>query len=117
LAALTQNLARLQNSPDPPQAKILQASWPRDFARLTPYGPFDLIFLDPPYEELQLPQIFLSHLHQKSLAAPGAWAVWELAPASLKAWSEGDLAPWRIKTTRIWGQKAVAILFLPDSAT
>ncbi|MDR1085604.1 MAG: 16S rRNA (guanine(966)-N(2))-methyltransferase RsmD [Deltaproteobacteria bacterium] len=84
----------------------------KDFDKLLALGPFDLIFLDPPYKEISWPREFLSRAAKEDLAAPEALAVWEQEPETLKTWTQEDLKPWQLVTARTWGQRAAAFFFL-----
>jgi 16S rRNA (guanine(966)-N(2))-methyltransferase RsmD len=109
IAAIKENAERLKAQN---QTIIIKASQLKDFDLLTPHGPFDLLFLDPPYADLKLPLDFLALAAQKGLAAPEATAVWEQAPKTLAAWDPEAVAPWRVVVARAWGDRAAAILTL-----
>jgi 16S rRNA (guanine966-N2)-methyltransferase len=93
-------------------ATVILARQMSQFDRLLPYGPFDLIFLDPPYEEVTLPLTFLLKLAATNLAAPHALAVWEQAPKTLATLEPDKLKPWTTLSTRTWGDRAAAFLTL-----
>ena len=94
------------------RAVFIKARWPRGLDGLVSRGPFDLIFLDPPYENISLPLALLKDCSSLGLAAENAVAVWEQAPESLAAWAQHDVLPWEIFKTRSWGRQAAAILGL-----
>lgn len=93
-----------------PQAALIHARWPRAFEALAGQPPFTLFFLDPPYENQSLPLALLTEAAHKGLAAPGAVAVWEQAPATLETWGEAETAPWQLLKTRVKGGQALAFL-------
>jgi len=91
-------------------ALFLNLRWPGGFKRLCGQPPFNLFFLDPPYEETELPLKLLKEVSSLGLAAPGAVAVWEQEPKTLELWGENELLPWKVVKTRSWGRQAVAFL-------
>lgn len=105
--AVRQNLEALNLQE---RAVFIRANWPRGLAAVSSRGPFDLIFLDPPYENLSLPPKLLKDCSSLGLAAEGAVAVWEQDPKSLAAWGQADVLPWTIVKTRSWGRQAAAFL-------
>lgn len=108
LVAMEHNLALLKPRP---RCSVICAKWPMAFEKIAPpSAPFDLFFLDPPYEQHRLPLDLLKESVRRGLAAPGAVAVWEQAPATLDAWNEEDAAPWRLLKTRVKGGQALAFL-------
>ncbi|UQZ89039.1 16S rRNA (guanine(966)-N(2))-methyltransferase RsmD [Deltaproteobacteria bacterium Smac51] len=107
LEVIRRNAALLKPQPD---ISIIRARWPQGFDRLIDAPPFNLFLLDPPYENQSLPLTLLREVSERSLAEPGAVAVWEQAPETLKTWTEELIAPWRVLKTRIWGGQAVAVL-------
>lgn len=109
--AIERNLAALG---DPRAEAVFQrVRWPQGFQRLASERPFDLFLLDPPYEERELPINLLKEAAARGLAAPGAAAVWEQAPATLDQWSPEAVRPWDLLKTRVWGARAAAFLILP----
>jgi 16S rRNA (guanine(966)-N(2))-methyltransferase RsmD len=114
LKVLKENIARLKAP-----AQALLATLPRDFKRFKTAAPFDLLFLDPPYEKSHLALDFLAQASQDNFMAQDALAIWEQAPPTLLTLSDPlvkkDLEPWVIQTTRVWGQRAAAILTLEAS--
>jgi 16S rRNA (guanine966-N2)-methyltransferase len=107
LAAIERNLSLLKPRPG---ASVIRARWPQAFDKFTGQAPFDLFFLDPPYENQNLPLALLKEASQRGLAAPGAVAVWEQAPATLDAWGGEDSHPWHVVKTRAKGGQALAFL-------
>lgn len=105
--AVRQNLEALSLQE---RAVFIRANWPRGLAAVSSRGPFDLIFLDPPYENLSLPLKLLKDCSTLGLAAEGAVAVWEQDPKSLAAWGQADVLPWTIVKTRSWGRQAATFL-------
>ena len=89
-------------------AELLRARWPQGFQHLSAFPPFNLFFLDPPYQNRELPLQLLKETAARSLAAPGAVAVWEQSPASLDEWTEEEAVPWNLLKTRVWGSRAAA---------
>ncbi len=111
LAAVRRNLA----AADPnPAATVLRVRWPGGFTRLPSAPPFNLFFLDPPYEARDLPRQLLLEVAARNLAAPGALAVWEQDPDTLGSWTEADVRPWTVLKTRAWGRRAAAFLEFPS---
>lgn len=108
LAAVNRNLEALPAGEV--ETSVIRAQWPRGFQLLPPGRPFDLLLLDPPYDQTRLPLVLLDEVAACGLTAPGAVAVWEQAPETLTAWTEIDAAPWRVLKTRAWGGQAVAFL-------
>jgi 16S rRNA (guanine966-N2)-methyltransferase len=96
-------------------AKLVKATQPQDIGRLLAYGPFDLVFLDPPYQKSLLALEFSLLAVQRKLVTPGAWLVWEQSPQSLLELTDLAVRPWIIKSSRTWGQRAAAILTLPEA--
>lgn len=109
LAAIEHNLALLKPRP---LCSVICAKWPKAFETIAAKAaaPFDLFFLDPPYEQQRLPLDLLKESVRRGLAAPGAVAVWEQAPATLESWTEEEAAPWRLLKTRVKGGQALAFL-------
>lgn len=105
--AVRRNLEKMGAKPG--AAMFLKTRWPAGFQRLAGSPPFDLFFLDPPYQEQKLPLDLLKEAAAQGLAAPGAVAVWEQAPQTLAAWAEADLGPWQLVKTRTRGRQSVAI--------
>ncbi len=107
LAAVGRNLAALPEAGI--ETTVLRTQWPRGFQLLPPDRPFDLFLLDPPYGAPEgLAPALLAEAAARGLAAPGAAAVWEQAPATLALWTEAEAAPWRLVKTRTWGGTAAA---------
>lgn len=109
--AIKRNLAALGEA-EAEQAVFQLGRWPQAFQRLPADRPFNLFLLDPPYEERELPLNLLKEAAARSLAAPGAVAVWEQAPAALAEWSAESAGPWELLKTRVWGARAAAFLAL-----
>ncbi|KXS56376.1 MAG: hypothetical protein AMR96_03075 [Candidatus Adiutrix intracellularis] len=89
---------------------VLKTTWPRGFEYLGAARPFNLFFLDPPYAERQLPLKLLKEVARRSLAVPGALAVWEQAPETLAALTPAEAAPWRIVRIRAWSKQAAVFM-------
>jgi 16S rRNA (guanine(966)-N(2))-methyltransferase RsmD len=96
-------------------AIVLKARQPTDFNRLFVASPYDLIFLDPPYAEIEPAKFFLQKAAKESLAAPLALAVWEMDPKTKEALEPKDVAPWVFLSYRAWGRRAAYFLELPLS--
>jgi len=109
--AIKRNLAALGDSKAETVFQLCR--WPQGFQGLPAERPFNLFLLDPPYEERKLPLNLLKEAAVRGLAAPGAVAVWEQAPAALAEWSPETALPWELLKTRSWGARAVAFLALP----
>jgi 16S rRNA (guanine966-N2)-methyltransferase len=114
LAALRRNVLRLPLD-EQPKVRVLRVAWPGGWGALLPLGPFSLCLLDPPYDKPELAMDFLLQSPRNGLAAPGAAAVWEQAPATLERWNPQDFRPWQLRLTRRWGDRAAAFLDLPAS--
>lgn len=112
LAALSRNIETAGASGE---AAIMRTRWPKGFERLS--EPFNLFLLDPPYDEAKLPLNLLKSAAGAGLAVPGAVAVWEQSPGTLKTWSASDSAPWEPVCSRSWGNRAAAFLRLTGSGT
>jgi 16S rRNA (guanine966-N2)-methyltransferase len=93
--------------------KVLSLELPLGLERLKPLGPFDLVFMDPPYRLGLLPGEALASLHGLGLLAPDAAVVWEMAAKSLKALDPDSLSPFEAFKERAWGKKAAAFFRLP----
>jgi 16S rRNA (guanine966-N2)-methyltransferase len=110
-AAVNQSLSRL-----PPWAKdkarFLKIFLPEKLKALEPFAPFDLVFLDPPYEDLKSPLEVLKRL--PAYLSPGALAVWEQEAKTPEAWDPSALSPLTLVSLRRWGGKAAAFLELPQ---
>ncbi len=102
--------AEMERNAGGPWARLIRAPWPRALDEFRDDEPFTLFFLDPPYQNTALPQTLLREAAMRGLAAPGALAVWEQAPASLETWGEAETLPWRLLKTRVRGGQALAIL-------
>lgn len=100
--------ARLEDS-----VQLRQAQWPRAFESLTMAGPFDLILLDPPYAETQLPASLLNQAARLGLARPGALAVWEQEASVCSNLDENICLPWLCLRRRLWGRRGAAFFRLP----
>jgi 16S rRNA (guanine966-N2)-methyltransferase len=112
VSAVKQNIARLpevfRN-----KTRVLRLKFPQGYPSLAAHGPFDLFLIDPPYrDDLSKVLGFLSLAAETGLAGPGAAAVWEQSPESLKKWDFAAQSPWRVTLARRWGDRAAAILEL-----
>jgi 16S rRNA G966 N2-methylase RsmD len=112
VSTLRQNMGKI-----PPEAqekiKPLKASFPQCFSVLSRYGPFDLIFLDPPYADRLLPVQFLTFAASQRLAAPGATVIWEQDANFIKNIDPSQFLPWRLTSFRRWGGTGAAFLEFP----
>jgi 16S rRNA (guanine(966)-N(2))-methyltransferase RsmD len=90
--------------------KLLRLSLPAQIPALVKFGPFDLVFLDPPYREWRSPIESLIKLSQGAALSPGALAVWEQDARTPENWTEAELGPWGLRSLRRWGGKAAAFL-------
>lgn len=113
-AALTTIRRNLAAADSGLAATVLRLRWPGGFTRLPTAPPFNLFFLDPPYEDRDLPRRLLIETAARNLAAPGALAVWEQDADTLTAWTEADVRPWTLVKTRAWGRRAAAFLEFPE---
>lgn len=97
---------------------VLRTRWPQGFdqLQLQQKTPFDLFFLDPPYDQKDLAQKLLGKIHEHSLARPGACAVWEQASSTLKDWTPADLTPWELIKVRTWTSTSVSFLTYPQAS-
>jgi 16S rRNA (guanine966-N2)-methyltransferase len=112
IAALSANLKRVIPALRP-LARILRASFPRDYGALSAHGPFSLFLLDPPYQApMEDVLSFMALAASNGLASPGATLVWEQAPATLRLWDHEAQGPWRVTLARAWGRRAAAVLEL-----
>jgi 16S rRNA (guanine966-N2)-methyltransferase len=112
ISAISANVSRIPLGLRP-QARILRASFPREYGALAAHGPFSLFLLDPPYRApLGDVLSFLALAAGNGLACPGATLVWEQDPRSLKLWDHEAQTPWRVTLSRSWGKRAAAILEL-----
>jgi 16S rRNA (guanine966-N2)-methyltransferase len=107
LKVLRRNAARLGGGFG---VKVAGLSFPEGHPALAPHGPFDLVFLDPPYAETGAPLAFMREAPALGLVAPGAALVWEMAPATLKGLPGMDTGPFAVARSRVWGSRAAAIL-------
>ncbi|MDR1049737.1 MAG: RsmD family RNA methyltransferase [Deltaproteobacteria bacterium] len=116
LNVVRDNVARLpQNYRE--MAGDARCRYPKDFPKLKARGPFTLFFLDPPYKnDIADVLAFLSYAARDKLALPGASLVWEQAPESLGKWDDSAAAPWEVWLRRKWGDRAAALLRLPDAS-
>ncbi|MDR0355263.1 MAG: 16S rRNA (guanine(966)-N(2))-methyltransferase RsmD [Deltaproteobacteria bacterium] len=115
LKALTTIKANLEKLPKGLDVKTLKAVFPGSLPRLSPYKPFSLVFVDPPYQgDVSLVLAFLAFAVQNELLVPGSQVVWEQPPENLDKWSAPE--PWRLVQTKRWGDKCAAFLELPDAA-
>ena len=89
---------------------FIQARWPQATSRLPVGEPYDLFFLDPPYEQTTLPLSILKQVATSSQSKPGSLAVWEQAKSTLATWEEKDIHPWELVKIRQWSTRAVAFL-------
>jgi 16S rRNA (guanine966-N2)-methyltransferase len=97
-----------------PHASFFPYKFPQDFDRLLPQGPFDLLFLDPPYQEMELAVQFLLKAARSGLVRNGARAFWEQDSRSFKDWDPEDLRPWTLDRCRRWGRRGAAFLTLGE---
>jgi 16S rRNA G966 N2-methylase RsmD len=89
---------------------------PKDFPKLKARGPLALFFLDPPYKnDIADVLAFLSYAARDKLAPPVATLVREQAPESLGKWDD-SAAPWEVGLGRRRGERAAALLRLPDAS-
>jgi len=107
--AITSNLASMNAKTE---AVFLRTRWPDGFQRLPADRPFNLFFLDPPYEETELPLVLLKEAVNRGLARPEAVAVWEQAPTTVDQWNQDAAHPWELVKTRTWGARAAVFLTL-----
>lgn len=107
IQALERNLGLLDSGVEVVFQRI---RWPQGWQRLPSARPFNLFFLDPPYEERELALELLKQAAARGLAAPGAAAVWEQSPDTLDTWSPEAAVPWKLLKTRVWGARAAAFL-------
>jgi 16S rRNA (guanine966-N2)-methyltransferase len=87
------------------QAVVLRLEAPRLAPRLKELGPFDLIFMDPPYGT-DLASRTLETLSRENLAAPEALAVVETDRSETLAQAEG----WRLVQRRDYGRTSLWFL-------
>ena len=113
MAAIRQNMERL---PDWAKAKVKlqKLVLPGQLQNLSAFGPFSLVFLDPPYADIETPLATLAKL--PSLCAPGALAIWEQDAKTPKLWEGAPLNPWTLSSLRRWGSKAAAFLELAGTS-
>lgn len=81
-------------------ATVLQAEAPRDLAKLSPLGPFDVIYLDPPHDFEGMDEVARA-IHALQLLASGGTVVWEHASHGISP--EALPALTHTRTTRYGG--------------
>jgi 16S rRNA (guanine(966)-N(2))-methyltransferase RsmD len=109
------NLARLPEWCQP-KLKALRLALPERAPELARLGPFDVIFLDPPYLDVLPPIKLLRLLALEGAARPGAVAVWEQDRDACGKWSPETLKPWSLTSLRKWGKSRCAFLELPTDS-
>jgi 16S rRNA (guanine966-N2)-methyltransferase len=109
LKTIGQNIALFGKDKD---IVALAASFPKDINLLIPRSPYDLIFLDPPYRDIEVPQSFLKLAIKTKLIAPSATLVWEMASSNLARLELISFTPWTVWKSRSWGKKAALFLEL-----
>jgi 16S rRNA (guanine966-N2)-methyltransferase len=95
-------------------ASVEALASPEGWPLLRRLGPFDVMFLDPPYADAGAPLAFMKAAPALGLSAPDAVVVWEMSPATLKAFPGMDTGSFSAVRTRAWGARAAAILLLGD---
>jgi 16S rRNA (guanine966-N2)-methyltransferase len=92
------------------RAAIIPLALPRALGRAAEYGPFDLVFCDPPWADLEAASATLAELVRKSALAAGARLVLEHS-ARDEAPIVSGLEP---ADRRVWGDTAV-VIFIPGA--
>lgn len=108
LNAIRRNLAALPEENF--DLTVIKAKWPTDLNLLSTGRPFDLLLLDPPYNQGQLPLKLLQEAVARGLVAPRAVAVWEQSPETLRTWGSAEIKPWIFLKAKTWGSRAAAFL-------
>jgi 16S rRNA (guanine966-N2)-methyltransferase len=107
LACLRANLSALGLEE---QSHVLPLRVERSVTALTASGPFDLVFCDPPWGEVEKALLLLTRLSQGEILTPAARVFLEHAARDpLPPLNDGPLA---LSSTRRWGDTAVASLIL-----
>jgi 16S rRNA (guanine966-N2)-methyltransferase len=110
LVSLKRNAARFREGFD---VKVAALSFPQGMTALKRLGTFDMVFLDPPYDQPDMAMTFLARAPGLGILVPGATAVWEMSPRTLKTIQEAGTGTFKPVTFRAWGQRAAAILEYP----
>lgn len=90
------------------EATVVTGAIPRVLARVTPLGPFDLAFADPPYASLEVATRALA-----TLAASGAFTEHAVAVLEHAARDEPEVEGWTVQKRRQFGDTALTILARP----
>jgi 16S rRNA (guanine(966)-N(2))-methyltransferase RsmD len=90
------------------ELNAILAKLPGECFQLNFYGPFSLIFMDPPYELELSPGENLSLLAKFNVLMESAVLVWEMSSTTLKALDPQIYSPWELFKQRAWGNKAAA---------
>jgi 16S rRNA (guanine966-N2)-methyltransferase len=109
LAVIKKNIALF---PEGSSLFVRQASFPEGYSELPRSGPFDLIFLDPPYLEAKEPINFLKASLELGICLPNCVLVWEMTKRNLGLMTQKDFKPWILAKSRSWGTKGAAIFEL-----
>ncbi|MDR2405721.1 MAG: 16S rRNA (guanine(966)-N(2))-methyltransferase RsmD [Deltaproteobacteria bacterium] len=90
------------------ELSVVRAELPKECFSLAFYGPFDLIFMDPPYGDGLTAGENLNQMTSFALAAEGALCVWEMSASTLKTLDDKIFSGWELTKKRAWGEKGAA---------